>query len=121
MGGGWGWAIANDTDNAELAWEFVQFMSSAESIGRYAAGVGGVPTRADAPSDEHNTAIAEMVLPYQSFRPASPDYNRVSEQIQIATERIMLNEASAEEAMQMFAEAVEAIVGAENVKRVPIE
>ena len=118
MGGGWGWSMASDTDTPDLAWEFIQFMSSPESIGAYAEGVGGIPTRIDAPTDEFNEELATTVLPYQSFRPAHPDYTRVSEQIQIATERIMLGEATAEEAMAMFSEAVEGIVGADNVKRV---
>lgn len=121
MGGGWGWAISNQSENVDLAWEFIQFMSSADSISRYAQGVGGVPARTDAPTSDFNAAIAEKVLPYQSFRPGHPDYPRVSEQIQIATERILLGEATAEEAMQLFAEAVEGIVGAENVKRIAVE
>jgi multiple sugar transport system substrate-binding protein len=121
MGGGWGWAISADTDNPELAWEFVQFMSSAENIARYIDGVGGVPSRSDAETSDFNMAIAEQVLPYQSFRPGHPDYPRVSEQIQIATERILLGEATAAEAMALFAEAVESIVGADNVKRLPLE
>jgi multiple sugar transport system substrate-binding protein len=118
MGGGWGWAISKTSQNPDLAWEFIQFMSSADSISTYVAGVGGVPSRSDAPTSDFNAAIAELVLPYQSFRPGSPDYPRVSEQIQIATEKIMLGEATAEEAMTQFAEAVEGIVGADNVKRV---
>jgi multiple sugar transport system substrate-binding protein len=122
MGGGWGWAISNSSQNTELAWEFVQFMTSADSITQYTEGVGGIPSRLDAAvEDEHVAAITELVMPYQSFRPLSPDYNRVSEQIQIATERIMLAEATAQEAMAQFAEAVEGIVGAENVKRIPLE
>jgi multiple sugar transport system substrate-binding protein len=119
MGGGWGWAISNESENAELAWEFVQFMTSADATAAYAEGVGGVPARTDAPSNDHNMAIAEKVFPYQSVRPGHADYSRVSEQIQIATERIMLDEASAAEAMQQFAEAVEGIVGSDNVKRLP--
>lgn len=122
MGGGWGWAMSSTTENADLAWEFMQFMSSADSIGTYNNLVGGVPSRVDAPADDDHVAmVTEMVMPYQSFRPLSPDYNRVSEQIQIATERIMLGEATAEEAMQMFAEAVTDIVGEDNVKRLPMD
>lgn len=122
MGGGWGWALSSTTENPELAWEFIQFMTSAESITTYTVGVGGIPTRLDATvDDEHVAEITEMVMPYQSFRPLSENYNRVSEQIQIATERILLGEATAEEAMALFAEAVEGIVGADNVKRIPIE
>jgi multiple sugar transport system substrate-binding protein len=121
MGGGWGWAIGADTENPELAWELLQYMGSAENISRYIDGVGGVPSRSDAETSDFNMAIAEQVLPYQSFRPGDPNYPRVSEQIQIATERILLGEATAEEAMALFAEAVEGIVGADNVKRLPLE
>lgn len=121
MGGGWGWAIGAGTANPELAWEFVQYMSTAENISRYIDGVGGVPSRSDAETSDFNMAIAEQVLPYQSFRPGDANYPRVSEQIQIATERILLGEATAEEAMTQFAAAVEEIVGADNVKRLPLE
>lgn len=122
MGGGWGWAISSNTQNPDLAWEFVKFMSSADSISRYAKDVGGIPTRLDASADnEHVSAITQQVMPYQSYRPLSPDYNRISEQIQIATEKIMLGEANAEEAMAEFGTAVEEIVGSENVKRLPMK
>jgi len=122
MGGGWGWAMSSTTENPELAWEFIQFMSSADSITQYTQGVGGIPTRLDASvDDDHVAAITEQVMPYQSFRPLSVDYNRVSEQIQIATERIMLGEATAQEAMELFAEAIVDIVGEDNVKRLPLD
>lgn len=118
MGGGWGWSMSSMTENADLAWEFIQFMSSAENITTYTEGVGGIPTRLDASVDDpHVSEITEQVMPYQSFRPLSVDYNRVSEQIQIATERIMLG-ATAEEALELFAEAVTEIAGEENVKRI---
>lgn len=121
MGGGWGWAMSSTTENSDLAWEFIQFMSSPDSISTYAEGVGGIPTRTDAPTDAFNEALTAQVLPFQSFRPANPDYSRVSEQIQIATERIMLGEATAAEAMTLFAEEVEEIVGSDNVKRLPLD
>src|SRR5690606_34889932 len=85
MGGGWGWAIAQDSANADLAWEFVQFMTSADSVSRYTNVIGSVPARSDAPTSDFNAALAEKVLPYQGFRPGDENYNRVSEQIQIAT------------------------------------
>lgn len=121
MGGGWGWGIAQETEVADLAWEFVQFMTSAESIARYTDVIGSVPARSDAETSDFNAALADEVLPYQSFRPGHPDYARVSEQIQIATERILLGEATGPEAMALFAEAVTEIVGEDNVKRLPVE
>lgn len=121
MGGGWGWSISQETDNADLAWEFVQFMTSATSISAYTDVIGSIPARTDAETNEFNAALAELVLPYQAARPGHSDYNRVSEQIQIATERILLGEATAEEAMALFAEAVEDIVGSDNVTRMSAE
>ena len=121
MGGGWGWSVSELSENADLAWEFVQFMASADSISRYTDVIGSIPARADAETSDFNLALTEQVLPYQAARPGHPDYNRVSEQIQIATERILLGEATAAEAMALFAEAVEDIVGSDNVTRVPVE
>ena len=65
MGGGWAWAIASDTSNPDLAWEFIQFMSSSDAIATYADRVGGIPTRTDVITDEFNAALVEQVLPYQ--------------------------------------------------------
>ena len=112
LGGGWGWMISKQSQNPDLAWEFVQFMTSADSVSRYTGVMGSIPSRSDAATDnEFYAALAQEVLPYQSFRPSHPDYNRVSAEIQIATERIMLDEATPEEAMAQFATAVEALVG----------
>ena len=119
MGGGWAWAMASEASHPEIAWEFMQFMSSAEAISTYTDQVGGIPTRDDVLTSEFNTSLIEQVLPYQSFRPSHPDYPRVSEQIQIATERILLGEADAETTMMLFAEAVRDIVGEDNTKTLP--
>ncbi len=119
VGGGWGWSMAKNSQNPELAWEFIQFMTSANSISRYTNQMGSIPARNDAPSDEaFYVALGEAVLPYQSFRPADPDYAFVSEQIQIATDKIMLGQATGETAMLEFAQTVESMLGADKVKRV---
>lgn len=119
VGGGWGWSMAKTSQNPELAWEFIQFMTSANSISRYTNAMGSIPARSDAPSDEaFYVALGEAVLPYQSFRPADPDYALVSEQIQLATDKIMLGQATAEVAMQEFAATVEGLLGPDKVKRV---
>ncbi|MEO1666699.1 MAG: extracellular solute-binding protein [Chloroflexota bacterium] len=119
MGGGWSWAIASDTSDVDLAWEFVEFMSSADSITAYTDVVGGIPTRTDVTTTDFNGALIEQVLPYQSFRPGNADYPRISEEIQIATERILLGETDAQVVMDTFASAVIDIVGEENTKAMP--
>jgi multiple sugar transport system substrate-binding protein len=118
-GGGWAWGISSDTENSDLAFDFVQFMSSADAIAQYADGLGGIPTRSDVATSDFNTGLIESVLPYQSFRPSHTDYPRVSEQIQIATERILLGESDVQIVMDLFADAVIDIVGEENTKSLP--
>lgn len=122
VGGGWGWAVASDTEIPELAQEFVQFMTSASSVSTYVNEMGTIPSRSDAVStDPFLVALAEEVLPYQSFTPSHPDYGKVSAEIQLATERIMLDQTDAQGAMEQFAAAVEAQLGADSVKRVVSE
>jgi multiple sugar transport system substrate-binding protein len=118
-GGGWSWAVAADTENPDLAFDFVQYMSSADGVARFAASLGGIPTRTDVVTSEFNDGLIEQVLPYQSFRPSHEDYARVSEQIQIATERILLGETDAQIVMDLFAQGVIEIVGEENTKTLP--
>ena len=119
MGGGWSWAVASDTPQPDLAWDFIRFMSSNEAIATYSDTVGGIPTRNDVSTSEFNTGLIESVLPYQSFRPSNENYPRVSEQIQIATERILLGETDAQVVMDLFADGVVEIVGEENTKSMP--
>lgn len=119
VGGGWGWSMAKNSQNPQLAWEFIRFMTSANEISRYTNAMGSIPARSDAPSDEaFYVELGTAVLPYQSFRPADPDYAIVSEQIQLATDKIMLGQATADQAMIEFGVAVEGLLGADKVKRV---
>ena len=53
------------------------------------------------------------LVQYTHFRPAFPEYPQISNQIQVAMEAVMTGQASPEEAMQRYAEAVEGIVGSD--------
>ena len=119
FGGGWAWAIASDTDNSDLAWDFVRFMSGVDAVALYSDRVGGIPTRSDVVTNDFNAGLIASVLPYQSFRPSNENYPRISEQIQIATERILLGETDARVVMNSYAESVISIVGVENTKTMP--
>ncbi len=123
ISGGWAWAINPASPNIDLGWEFIQFLSTAENQAEINATMGNIITRADAATgtyaeNEYLTAVSEAAMPVTTFRPALPEYVRVSSEVQLATERIITGEASADEALEMFAQAVEEIVGAENVKRI---
>ena len=121
ISGGWAWSLNPASDNPDLAWEFVQYVTSAEEIGRLNTALQNVVTREDAMVSGDDPYLADAsaaVMPFTTFRPALPEYNQVSSELQLATERIITGEATAEEALEMFGQAVEEIVGAENVKRI---
>jgi multiple sugar transport system substrate-binding protein len=65
--------------------------------------------------------IAEEVLPFTTIRPQLPEYNRVSAEAQLMTERVVSGEMTPAEAMAAYDEAVTAIVGEDNVLRLPLE
>lgn len=61
------------------------------------------------------SALVEQGLPLTTIRPQLPEYNQVSEQARLMTERVVSGEMTPEEAMAAYAEAVVGIVGEENV------
>lgn len=67
------------------------------------------------------TRIASEVLPLSTIRPQLPEYNQVSAQIQLMTERIVSGEMTPMEAMEAYDAAVTEIVGEDNVIRIPLD
>jgi multiple sugar transport system substrate-binding protein len=65
--------------------------------------------------------IASEVLPLTTIRPMLPEYNSVSAAAQLMTERVVSGEMTPEEAMAAYDEEVTALVGEENVIRLPVE
>lgn len=123
ISGGTGYVLNPNTEHPQEAWELLTFMFSVESLEELQAIQPRIRARTDVPvtGDETMSRIASDVLPYTTIRPQLPEYNQVSVEAQLMTERVVSGEMSPEEAMEAYAEAVTEIVGEENVKSIPLE
>jgi len=123
VSGGTGFVLNPNTENADLAWELLTFMFSTEALEELQALQPRIRARTDVPvtGDAIMSRIASEALPYTTVRPQLPEYNQVSFEAQLMTERVVSGEMTPMEAMEAYAEAVTEIVGEENVKSIPLE
>lgn len=123
ISGGTGYALNANTENPAEAWELLAFMFSQESLNELQDLEPRIRARTDVevPGDETMTAIAEDVLPLTTIRPQVAEYNQVSAEAQLMTERVVSGEMSPEDAMAAYDEAVTEIVGEDNVIRIPLD
>lgn len=123
ISGGTGYTINPNSAHTAEAWELMTFMFSVEALEDLQARQPRIRARLDVPvtGDETMSRIAEEVLPFTTIRPQLPEYNRVSAEAQLMTERVVSGEMTPAEAMAAYDEAVTAIVGEDNVLRLPLE
>jgi len=121
--GGTGFVLNANSANPELAWELMTYMFSKESLDALQQLQPRIRARLDVevPNDPVMSRIASEVLPLSTIRPQLPEYNQVSAQIQLMTERIVSGEMTPMEAMQAYDAAVTQIVGEDNVIRIPLD
>jgi multiple sugar transport system substrate-binding protein len=72
--GGWGYTVSEKCENKAAAWAFVNFLSSADQVGKWALLTGALPSRSDALADiqydpqvgsvDKAIAITKEILPY---------------------------------------------------------
>lgn len=115
--GGTGFAINPNVEHPAEAWALLTYMYSAEQLAGLQALQPRIRARLDVPvtGDETMTRIVNEVLPLTQIRPQLPEYNAVSEQARLMTERVVSGEMTPAEAMEAYAVAVTEIVGADNV------
>jgi multiple sugar transport system substrate-binding protein len=116
ISGGTGFVINPNTDSPAAAWGFLSCMFSAEQLTALQAIQPRIRARADVPvtGDETMSALVDQLLALTTIRPQLPEYNQVSEQARLMTERVVSGEMTPEEAMAAYATAVAGIVGEEN-------
>lgn len=117
ISGGTGFVINPNTEHPQEAWKLVAFMFSKDSLLELQKLQPRIRARVDVPveGDEMMTRLVDEVLPLTTVRPASPDYSKVSTEVQLMTERVVSGEMTPEEALDAYADAVTEIVGEENV------
>ncbi len=123
ISGGTGFVLNPNTDHPQEAWQLLTYMFSREALEGLQELQPRIRARTDVPvtGDETMSRIASEVLPLTTIRPQLPAYNQVSAEAQLMTERVVSGEMSPEEAMQAYDEAVTALVGEDNVIRIPVE
>lgn len=121
MSGGWSWAITNNSDEKELAFEFLTELMKSDNYIQYLTGSGNLSTRNDMMEYEaynsklyvkEATAMSETAY----FRPHNENYSKVSSYIYEMVDTIMRNGTDIEQAMSDFKKNVETVVGADSIQ-----
>jgi multiple sugar transport system substrate-binding protein len=123
ISGGTGFVLNPNTEHPQEAWQLLTYMFSKEALDELQELQPRIRARLDVPvtGDETMSRIVEEVLPLTVIRPQLPEYNQVSAEAQLMTERVVSGEMTPEEAMAAYDEAVTEIVGEENVIRIEAE
>lgn len=119
LSGGAARVLNPGSDNPELAWELLSFMSSAEAFEALAGDDVFITPREDVNSellagDPMLSFVGEEVLPITIYRPGLAAYPEVSLALQEATAQVV-GGTPVDEALATYAEDVADIVGEENV------
>ncbi|MFD4640016.1 extracellular solute-binding protein [Lentzea sp. NPDC058436] len=119
MSGGGVRVINPNTQYPRQAWEFLQFLNSAEAVKESLAGTAQLTQRQDVndevlKGDPMLTFIAEKVLPITRYRPGLADYPKVSAALQQATADVVAGK-SPDEVATAYRTALVKAVGEGNV------
>jgi len=116
ISGGTGFIINPNTKAAKEAWALLTFMYSKDELTELQKLEPRIRPRLDVPvvGDPVMSKMVTDVLPLTTIRPQLPLYSKVSEQIQLMTERVVSGEMTPQQAMEAYAKAVTEIVGADN-------
>jgi multiple sugar transport system substrate-binding protein len=117
ISGGTGFVVNPKSANGELAWQVLAFMNSQKALAVAQESQPRIRVRDDVPvpDNEFLTETAAELGQYTTARPNDPDYPQISYEAQLMTERVVSGEMTPEQAMEAYAQAVTAIVGADNV------
>lgn len=117
--GGTGFILNPNTKSKAEAWALLSFMFSKASLDWVQAIEPRIRARDDVPvpNDTVMTAMAKELLPITVIRPQDAAYSKtVSPEIQLMTERVVSGEMTPQQAMEAYAKAVSAAVGAAKVE-----
>lgn len=120
--GGTGFVINGNTQHPAEAWALLSYMYGYDSLEALQAIQPRIRARLDVPvtGDEVMSRIVTEVLPLTVIRPQVAEYNAVSAEAQLMTERVVSGEMTPADAMEAYAVAVTEIVGADNVIDLPV-
>jgi len=117
ISGGTGFVLNPNSNNGELAWEFMAFMNSQEALTVAQEYQPRIRVRDDVPVPgvPFLTDTASALGPLTTARPNLAVYPEISFQAQLMTERVISGEMTPMQAMDAYARAVADIAGSDNV------
>lgn len=116
MSGGWSWAIANNSDQKDLSFEFITELMKSDNYVVYIDGTGNLATRNDMMSyDEYSsrmyieeaTAMSENAF----FRPHDENYSKVSSYLYEMVDTVIRNNTDTEAALSDFKTGAATAIG----------
>ncbi|MEJ3653579.1 extracellular solute-binding protein [Actinomycetes bacterium KLBMP 9759] len=119
LSGGWTWAIPQNSDNQDKAWELITLLSDKKHQLQWAIENVQIPVRDDVASDptylaaNPTNAFFAGLVKDTKYRPAYSVYPRVSSEIQVATEKVITGAAGVDQAAAEYDEAVRSITNGE--------
>ncbi len=121
MSGGWSWAIANNSDQKDLSFEFLEEMMKSDNYITYLTGSGNLATKSgmdqyDAYKNKLYVNEATAMSETANFRPHNENYSKVSSYIYEMVDTIVRNDTSIDSAMSDFQSSVKTVVGEDKTK-----
>jgi multiple sugar transport system substrate-binding protein len=117
LSGGWTLSVGSKSTAKDLAWKFVSTALNKNNSLAFDIAETQIPVRKDVGTDPKYTgsnptsAFFSSLVAVTHFRPATTDYQKISNEIQVATEAVMSGQASPSAAAKAYDTAVVGIVG----------
>ncbi|PWD51328.1 sugar ABC transporter substrate-binding protein [Serinibacter arcticus] len=121
MSGGWLLSIGANADDPQAAFDFIALTLNEENSFKFATENSQIAARDDVAANPEYVSFNpsfeffSSLVPTTHFRPATPDYAQISNNIQVAAESVITGQATPEQAAATYDEAVTRVVGEENV------
>jgi multiple sugar transport system substrate-binding protein len=121
LSGGWSFSVASRSGNKAAACQLLKAMNSRANLAQYDVEDGQISPRKDvvkvaAYAKVPLNGFYTSLLSFTQFRPAFPEYPRVSNQVDLAMENVMTG-MKPQDAMSGYAQAVTGIVGKNKTER----
>lgn len=123
LSGGWTFSMGAKSKVKDLAWKFITFVTDKERSLEYNVNTAGIPVRKDVAEDPEYTGsnptseFFSSLVAVTKFRPATPDYPKISNGIQVAMESVMTGQSSPAEAAKVYDDTVVGIVGQDKTEK----
>ena len=120
MSGGWTLAMGSKSKNKGAAWDFIALALNKDNSQAYDIAASQIAVRSDVSKDPAYQAanptfgFFSKIVEVTHFRPATSDYGKISNEIQVAMEAVMTGQQSPKDAAAAYDKALTGIVGKNN-------